>query len=135
MSSLLNSIVKKVKARDPPTWVPFKNKYSLEERQAEYLRIKRTYPAKIPVIVEPGNDQAPKIDRHKYLISPDLVIGQFVYSLRNRIAVGPEDALFFFINNKIPVMSEHMGSIYDSEKDTDNFVYIYYSKENAFGMA
>jgi GABA(A) receptor-associated protein len=114
-------------------FIPFKNKYNFEDRQKEFLRIKTAFPAKIPVIVEPSNKKQPGIDRHKYLISSDLLIGQFIYSLRSRIKLAPEEALFFFINNKLSHMSETIGEVYSREKDKDGFIYMQYSKENAFG--
>ena len=114
-------------------FIPFKTKYTLEDRHKEFLRIRTAFPSKIPVIVEPSNKKQPGIDRHKYLISSDLLIGQFIYGLRSRIKLAPEEALFFFVNNKIPHMSETVGEIYSREKDKDGFIYMLYSKENAFG--
>ena len=38
-----------------------------------------------------------------------------------------------FINNKIPVLSESIGSIYKQNKDEDGFLYIQISLESTFG--
>lgn len=113
-------------------WIPFKKKYTLEERTKEFIKIKSLYPGKIPIIVEPiGN--APKIDRHKYLIGSDVLMGQFAFSIRNRIKLNPEESIFFFVNNRIPIMSETIGTLYSREKDPSGFLILEYSKENTFG--
>ena len=41
----------------------------------------------------------------KYLVPVDLTIGQFIYVIRNRIEVTPEQALFLFVNDTLPPTS------------------------------
>lgn len=65
------------------------------------------------VIVE----RAPKakvaeLDKKKYLVPADLTVGQFYFLIRKRIALRPEDALFFFVNDVIPPTSVTMGTLY-----------------------
>lgn len=128
MSNIINKIIK---GKDK--WQSFNKRYTLEERKKECAKIRKEFPGKIPVIIEPASDKDPEIDKHKYLFSPDVLVGQFIYNIRSRIKLNPEEALFFFINNKLPVMSETMGSLYESEKDEAGFIVCKYSKENSFG--
>ena len=53
---------------------------------------------------------------------------------RKRINLSPEDALFFFVNNVIPQTSATMGSIYQDHHDEDQFLYLAYSDESAYGQ-
>ena len=56
------------------------------------------------------------------------------YFFRKRINLNPEDALFFFVNNVIPQTSASMGSIYQEHHDEDQFLYLAYSDESAYGQ-
>ena len=56
------------------------------------------------------------------------------YFFRKRINLNPEDALFFFVNNVIPQTSASMGSIYQDHHDEDQFLYLAYSDESAYGQ-
>jgi GABA(A) receptor-associated protein len=114
---------------------PFKEVNSLEKRVAESQRILAKYPDRIPVIVErspKAESDIPYIDKKKFLV-PDLTVGQFLYTIRKRIKLMPEKALFLHCNNKLKTSSDLMRNVYEEEKDEDNFVYFTYSGENAFG--
>ena len=113
----------------------FKDEVSYEKRHKEATRIKTKYPELIPVICEKyGNSEVPEIDRRKYLVPPDLTMGQFIYVVRKRIKINAQKSIFMFINNtKLVPTSSLISSIYESHKDNDGFLYIGYSGENTFG--
>ena len=72
--------------------------------------------------------------KNKFLVPSDLTIGQFVYVIRKRIQLGPEQALFIYVNNSIlPQSSALLTTIYNEFQDEDGFLYITYSGENTFG--
>ncbi len=48
----------------------------------------------------------PDIDKAKYLVPSDLTVGQFVYVIRKRIKVTPEQAVFMFVKNVLPPTGE-----------------------------
>ena len=73
------------------------------------------------------------IDKNKYLVPPDLTIGQFLYVIRKRIKLTPEKSIFLFINNSIPSSSKIISQLYKDHKNEDGFLYIIYSGENTFG--
>merc|ERR1711983_215668 len=82
----------------------YKEEHPFEKRRAEGEKIRRKYPDRVPVIVE----KSPKarigdLDKKKYLVPSDLTVGQFYFLIRKRISLRPEDALFFFVNNVIPL--------------------------------
>ncbi len=112
----------------------FKQKFSLQQRKFEASRIHKKYPDKIPVIVDKDpNSQAPDILKTKYLVPTDMTFGAFLYVIRDHIKIKAEEALFLFVNNKLPCMQEMISTLYYSEKDEDGFLYINYSLENTFG--
>ena len=113
----------------------FKTMHSFQERQDQSSRILEKYPDRIPIICEKNNKNTstPSIDKNKYLIPIDLTIGQFMYVIRKRLHLAPEQAIYFFIKGMIPATSQHIWDTYNKYKDDDGFLYITYSCENTFG--
>lgn len=112
----------------------FKKTFTLQKRSDESFRIKRKYPDRIPVIVEKAtNTEIEEIDKKKYLVPADLTVGQFVYVIRKRIHLVPEQAIYLFINNTLPPTSALMSQIYKEHADPDGFLYFLYSGESTFG--
>lgn len=114
--------------------LPFREKYTEKRRKEEADRIIQKYPDRVPVIVE----RAPKssitlIRKNKFLIPMDLTVGQFVYVIRKRIKLAPEEAIFLFINDIIPSIDTLMSELYEQQKSSDNFLYVLYHSENVFG--
>lgn len=111
----------------------YKSTHSFDQRFEESQRIMNKYPDRIPIICESLKPSNPQIDKTKYLVPNDLTIGQFLYVIRKRIALPPEQAIYLFVNGSIPATSELIAVVYDRNKDVDGFLYIYYSCENTFG--
>jgi GABA(A) receptor-associated protein len=112
----------------------FKQKFSLEQRKAEVLRIRAKYPTRLPVLCERLGGNLPPLDKKKYLVPSELTVGQFIYVIRRRMTLPPEKALYIFIDNMLPCGSSSMGSIYEKHKHADGFLYIRCSGENTFGF-
>lgn len=112
----------------------FSKQFPLEKRKREAERIRLKYPDRIPVIVEKseGSD-IPDIDKHKYLVPADLTVGQFVYVIRKRVSLKPEEAIFLFVGNTLPPTSALMSQIYQDHKDVSGFLMMTFSSENTFG--
>jgi GABA(A) receptor-associated protein len=111
----------------------FKKNNEFLKRKHEATRIIAKYPDRVPIICERANNKIPKIDKRKYLVPRDLTVGQFLYVIRKRIKLNPEQAIFCFINNQLPPTSALIGVIYEKHKDKDLFLYIKYSGESTFG--
>lgn len=112
----------------------FKEKFTYEERYSESNRVLTKYPGKIPIVCEKEkNSKMVEIDKHKYLVSIDVSVAQFIYILRSRLKLPPEKAIFLFINGIIPTSSSLLIDYYIRYKDLDGFLYITYSSENVFG--
>jgi len=112
----------------------FKEKFDFEKRADEATRIKKKYPDRIPVIVEKAQQSdIPDIDKHKFLVPKDLTVSQFIYVIRKRVKIKAEEAIFLFINNSLPASSELMSTVYENNKDEDQFLYTKFSGESTFG--
>ena len=112
----------------------FKSEHTFQARSQESSKIIAKYPDRVPVIVEKSSSsKLTEIDKKKYLVPSDLTIGQFVYIIRKRIKLPPEQAIFIFIKGKLPPTSALISSIYAENKDKDGFLYINYAGENTFG--
>ena len=112
----------------------FKKKHTLATRRDEAFRIRKKYPDRVPAIVEKAEGSPiPELDKQKFLVPADLTAGQFLYVIRKRIKLPPEQAIFMFCNNVLPPTAEMMGTLYETQKDPDGFLYFSYSGENTFG--
>jgi len=100
----------------------------------EFERIKNKYPNRIPIIVEKKKDsELPDIDKSKFLVQKDMIINQFIYIIRKKINLKPNEAIFVTINNQMCISNQSLSEIYDKHKNDDGFLYITYSSENTFG--
>ena len=112
----------------------YKKSNTFEERLTESNRIIEKYPDRLPIIVEKSkNSKLNDIDKNKFLVPSDMVLTQFIYIIRKRIKLNSSEALFFFIENNVPVQSSTIMELYNIHKDKDGFLYIIYNSENTFG--
>lgn len=112
----------------------FMKTFSFEKRILESSRIMKKYPNRIPIIVEKQTgSNIINIDKKKYLVPDELTISQFLYVIRKRIKLNDEQAIFIFIDNKIPPSQSLIKEVYKQHKNKDGFLYIEYSGENTFG--
>jgi GABA(A) receptor-associated protein len=138
----------------------YKHEHSLEQRRFESERIRRRYPDRIPVIVQPLSSSSPsssilstslfrsfssssscneitltRLENEKFLVPSELSFGQFAYNIRRRLRLRAEHALFFYIGvyGKQPILSSTMEMLYHENKDTDGFLYVCYADEKVFG--
>ena len=112
----------------------FKKKFSFEKRISESNRIMKKFPDRIPAIVEKSQHSTiGDIDNNKYLVPKDITVSQFTYVIRKKVKLSSEQAIFLFINNSLPASSELMSTVYENNKDRDQFLYVTFSGENTFG--
>jgi GABA(A) receptor-associated protein len=123
------------KPRPSKTSYEFKLRYPFDRREKESQRIRQKYSDKIPIVLEKAEtSDVPVLDKTKYLVPEDLTVGQFMFTIRQKIKLDSSESIFFFVNNEyIPAVSETMSELYNNKKDADGFLYITYSKMEAFG--
>ena len=108
---------------------------TLVQRMRETSEIRKRYPDQLPILCEKNEKDrnAPDISRRKYLVSPYLTVGQFIFIIRKKIKTNSETAIYLCIGNTIPASSETMGVLYEKNADADGYLYITYTLENTFG--
>lgn len=114
----------------------FKDKYTFEDREAEAARVLMKYPDRIPIIVEkdPRCKQLPEDKKKKFLVPGSMRMGEFLYTLRKRIKLGPEKAIFLFVQNSVLVPVSHdISTVYSKHRDPDGFLYVVVASEHTFG--
>ena len=82
---------------------PFKDRHPFHKRQEEAHRIMEKYPDRVPVICECAGGEIPDIDRKKYLVPSDLSMAQFLYIIRKRIKIKPEQSIYLFVGESVMV--------------------------------
>lgn len=114
--------------------VPFRERLTLPERVAECNRVMQSRNGYIPTILERGRDDSPPIDKEKYLIPEDLLIGQLAIVVRKRLRLQASEALFLLCNNTLLPATTVLKDLYRTKYNPDDgFLYVQYSLENAFG--
>ena len=99
-------------------------------------KIREKYPDRVPVFVTrgKGDKNLKDINQNKFIVPEDVTIGQFMSIVRKRIELGPEMALFLFVNKgTLPAQSSTMASLYNQYKNEDGMLEIQYCGENTFG--
>ena len=103
---------------------------------AEINTVLKKHPGRVPVYVKRADNigsRLPYINRHKFLIPQYFTLHALQHTIRLYLKVGPEQAIFLFINNGMPIYSESLGQLYEKYHDKDGLLYVTYSTENTFG--
>lgn len=112
--------------------VPF-NEKPLQERKLDIQRIFYKYPDKIPIFIE-KNKYLPELVQQKYLVPRELTVGQFLYTIRKRIMLPSEKALFIFFGNELVNTQSMMIEVYEKHHNKeDGMLYAICSPESTFG--
>lgn len=119
------------------------DKFSINKLKEDVRKVRIKFPNKIPVIVTKNKKTTdlPNIDGkkfRKFLVPDDLTVGQFVYTVRKRVKLPSEKAMFIFVNYNgsysIPPTAMLMSELYKKYKSDCGFLLMEYSGENTFGL-
>ena len=106
----------------------------LQLREGELERMQRNYPDKVPIfITKSKQDSMPDIKKHKFLVPSQFTMAEFIMTIRRWLLLAPEQAIFVFINNTLPMTGSTMGELYTRHRDPDGVLRMTYSSENTFG--
>lgn len=110
---------------------------TLEEKRKDADRLREKYPDKVPVIVQVAkSSEIPQTRKPKYLMPKSISIGKVQTILRDYLKDQDFDeskALFIFVKDVMPMISETLGDLDDQHRNEDGFLYLSYSGENTFG--
>jgi GABA(A) receptor-associated protein len=112
----------------------YKRQKDFDERRSESQDILERFPGHIPIIAEKDpRSSLPDIARPKVLIPGNVTVSNLVVVIRQRIDIGPTDAVFLFVGGRLPSASATIASLYETDKDSDGFLYVTYGSESAYG--
>ena len=133
---MLQHILGQQQIKPSSTEYEFKMTNSFENRKAESKRVREKYPDKIPVIIEKSDSTTlGDIKKHKYLFQKELTMAQILLYVREQLNVQQTDTIILYVANKyIPLNSELLSQVYEKYADKDGFMYITYTKQEAYGV-
>ena len=111
----------------------YKKSHSFEDRISESSKLLEKYPNRIPIICERIDKSIEELPKGKFLVPKDLCISDFMYVIRRKIKLKPQNSMYLFVNNKLVPTSSVLSIVYESHKDDDGFLYIRYGGETTFG--
>ena len=111
----------------------FIERFTYEERLRESRQIMIKYPSSAPLIVEPKDEKTLRIYKNKFIVPWDLTYGQFLYIIRKRLKINPNESIFMFCNGTLPSSQDTIQSVYQRHGNNDGFLYLLYAFENTFG--
>eukprot|EP00831_Metopus_contortus_P055183 TRINITY_DN4660_c0_g1_i1.p3 TRINITY_DN4660_c0_g1~~TRINITY_DN4660_c0_g1_i1.p3 ORF type:complete len:138 (+),score=10.99 TRINITY_DN4660_c0_g1_i1:64-477(+) len=113
----------------------------LETRKSESRKLLLSYPDRVPVVIERLTDGdvrtefVPFLKDNKLLMPRYMGIAYVLSLVRYRLQLPPSQVLrFLFRSNTIYQGDKSLNEIYEKEKDTDGFLYIYYGGEQYAGQ-
>lgn len=138
----MNSFYKKYNSDDI---LKIKNFNSLEKRQKVSKDLMDKYPTRIPIIISFQSSSKFHLIKHKYMVSSESSIGEFLIIIRDYIknndskTEGPETIssqtgfYIFTESNTLAMISDTITNVYLKYKNIDGFLYFIISDENTFG--
>jgi GABA(A) receptor-associated protein len=111
----------------------FKEQYSFAERRNEYNKIRKSYPERVPVIVEHGNDKTLEIGKKKFLIPIGLTYGQTIHVIKKHCKIDSTQSIMMMVEDVVPQASRSIEDIYIKYKADDGFLYVTLMRESVFG--
>ena len=107
-----------------------------DERLTKSKKIIKTYPGKVPVIIEKNKGDSLVLNgtsNSKYIVPGDLNVAGFQRILRKKLELNECQSIYICCNNNILPGSYEISSIYNKHKSDDGFLYLKYCSENVFG--
>lgn len=93
------------------------------------------HPGLVPVeVVHEQGSSDKKLGTYKYLVQPDMSMGQFMSMLRARLKIDATEGVFLMVGDVLAKNSSTMQDLYALHQDSDNILVITVAKERVFGF-
>lgn len=109
---------------------------SLQNRKQESDKLLANYSDKLPIILEPYSSSGNRylIKQNKFLVPKLYTFHEFIFLIRKKLTLLKSESLFITIGNSyFPALNRSLVSIYNEYKDSDGFLYVFYSSEATWG--
>ena len=105
----------------------------LEARKAEMLKIIMKYPDRVPVYLQSTSPDI-TILKNKLLVDKSHTVGQLMYSIRSKLCISSDKAIFLLDEDgHMPMTSQLISDLYRNKKNIDGCMYLSVSVESTFG--
>ena len=94
----------------------YKDTVDISKRITDSNAILSKYPDYVPVIIECDDELSKLLKKKKYLIPSTNNISLLLYTIRGKITLGKEKAMFMFCDNTLLCLSETVGEVYAKYK-------------------
>ena len=117
----------------------YKNNNNLYERKKKgYDKLHKYYPYRLPVIIQKSkNDKIiSQLPKEQFLIPADMNVSSLIMIIRNQFNsyISPAIGLYLFTESGYILSgNDLLSKIYDTHKDEDKMLYLFYCSENTFG--
>ena len=105
---------------------------------SEVQHIRTKYPNHICVFVQHADRDAsaglPPLEKRKFLVPRDMTVGAFLFTVRKRMVLPAEKALFLFVENSLPVGSTSMLELFKTH-GREGYLTVSCASESTFGSA
>ena len=140
------------------TQLTYKDRVSFEDRVKEAEDSKSRYPNKVPLVIERHKSEKylPEMDKVnigdfdlsltfcflqiKWLVPQEMSLAQLSGVIKQRLELPPQadQQLFLLIQSpelgpSIPSLLSSVSSLHSSYSNTDGFLYLHYSSQEAYG--
>lgn len=106
---------------------------SSTRRRDAVRRALLTNPGLVPVEVV-FDERSGDVSRdRRFLLKPDMTVGQFLASLRDRRVVKPSEGLFLLFGGTLPAVTSSMSDLYGQHQDEAGMLVCRLMKEKTFG--
>lgn len=109
---------------------------NFQKRVKTSTDIMKQYPNCVPVICEPAKISQIDVSTYfhvKYIVPRECTIARFMLKVRSQLNLNPEIAMYMFIGDFLPPVSQSIGEVYEKYHENDGFLYMEFAGENFFG--
>jgi len=113
----------------------FKERKPFADRAQDSANIREQHPDKVPIIVERSKSERtlPVLDKSKFLVPGHVTVTELIRVLRRRLQLAPGQAFFLLSERGMPPGTQTLSELWESDKDEDGFVYVFYAAQETFG--
>lgn len=117
------------------TETSYKQKYSLEKRKRESVKIFNKYPDVIPIILTNNLDKRYRLENQntKFLVPNYYTVSNLIFFFKKRVNIDEHESIFLLCDNTMLYGSMTLTRLYADFKDEDGFLYITCAQESVFG--
>lgn len=111
----------------------YKSSVAQEQRLASSTRILATSVDSVPIILLPGAGLT-NVKTYKFVMARSTQASSLIYTMRKELVLSQREGIFIYLPDGRLVQSDMvLGDLYETCKDSDNFLYLVVAKQEEMG--